>query len=45
MHGLMDDDFSHLAALHSLGDEPVPRAVADLAAGGDAELVWRNELV
>jgi kanamycin kinase len=39
-----DADFSHLATLHSLGGDPVPRVVADLAAGGDAELVWRNEL-
>jgi kanamycin kinase len=38
------DDFSHLAELHALGDQEVPGIVRDLAAGGTAELVWRNEL-
>lgn len=29
---------------HSLGGEAVPEVVLDVAAGADAELVWRNEL-
>ncbi len=40
----MGDDFSHLAELHTLGDDPIPGVVADLAAGGRCDLVWRNEL-
>ncbi len=41
----MDElDSAHLAALHALGDEPVPDIVLDVAAGREAELVWRNEL-
>ncbi len=39
-----NDDFSHLAALHTLGDEPMPPVVLDLTARAAAELVWRNEL-
>lgn len=40
----MDDaEFSHLAELHVLGDEPIPDAVVRIA-DGDAQLVWRNEL-
>ena len=38
------DDFSHLASLHTLGDEPIPPVVLEVAAGADVELVWRNEL-
>jgi kanamycin kinase len=41
---MTDPDFSHLAALHTLGDDPVPSIVADVAAGRPADLVWRNEL-
>jgi kanamycin kinase len=41
---MTDPDFSHLAALHTLGDDPVPDAVVELAAGRPADLVWRNEL-
>lgn len=37
-------DFASLAALHTLGDDPVPEIVLELAAGRPAELVWRNEL-
>ena len=37
-------DFAGLAAQHALGDDPVPEAVLELAAGRPAELVWRNEL-
>ena len=37
-------DFSHLAALHALGDDPIPQVVLDIAAGDVVELVWRNEL-
>lgn len=33
-----------LAAWHSLGDDPIPDVVTELAAGRPAELVWRNEL-
>jgi kanamycin kinase len=39
-----DQDFSHLASLHVLGDDPVPPVVLELAGGTAAELVWRNEL-
>jgi kanamycin kinase len=39
-----EDDFSHLAALHALGDDPIPSIVLELATGLDVELVWRNEL-
>lgn len=38
------DDFSHLAAQHTLGDEPVPRVVVELAAGRPLALEWRNDL-
>jgi len=37
-------DFSDLAGLHVLGDDPVPQVVRELAEGRDIELVWRNEL-
>lgn len=40
----MTNDFSHLAELHHLGDDPVPQVVVDLAGDDLAELVWRNEL-
>ncbi|MDP9464658.1 MAG: phosphotransferase [Actinomycetota bacterium] len=41
----MDEtDFSHLAALHALGDAPIPQVVLDIAAGYRVELVWRNDL-
>ena len=29
---------------HSLGDQPIPRVVLDLADGVEPELVWRNEI-
>lgn len=41
---MAEDDFSHLAGLYELGDDPVPQVVLDLAAGVDVEFVWRNEL-
>lgn len=41
---MTDPDFSHLAALHELGEDSVPKVVAELAAGRAAHLVWRNEL-
>ena len=41
---MTDPDFAHLAALHTLGDDPVPRIVAELAGGRPVDLVWRNEL-
>lgn len=39
-----DADFSPLAALHVLGDDPVPEVVVELAADRPVDLVWRNEL-
>lgn len=41
---MTERDFSHLAALHSLGDDPIPDVVVELAAGQPVDLVWRNEL-
>ena len=41
---MTDPDFAHLAALHTLGDDPVPPIVLELAGGRPADLVWRNEL-
>ena len=41
---MADPDFSHLAALHTLGDDNVPKIVLEIAAGRAAELVWRNDL-
>jgi kanamycin kinase len=41
---LRDPDFAALAAQHVLGDDPVPGAVLEIAAGRPAELVWRNDL-
>ncbi|MFI5313302.1 MAG: phosphotransferase [Candidatus Dormibacteria bacterium] len=38
------DDLSHLDAYHTLGSDPVPRVVVEMAAGRQADLVWRNEL-
>ena len=38
------DDFSHLADLHNLGDEPIPPVVTEFAAGRPFDLEWRNEL-
>jgi kanamycin kinase len=39
-----DLDFSHLAALHQLGDDPIPEVVLDIAGEQMVELVWRNDL-
>ncbi len=36
--------FAHLAALHTLGDQPVPALVRRLAGTTEPELVWRNDL-
>ncbi len=41
---MSDHDFSRLAELHTLGDDPIPEVVSGIAAGRAAELVWRNEL-
>ncbi|MEA3185019.1 MAG: kanamycin kinase, partial [Ilumatobacteraceae bacterium] len=41
---MTDPDFSHLAALHTLGADSVPQVVVALAGDRQAELVWRNEL-
>lgn len=38
------EDFSHLAALHALGNDAIPNVVVDLARGRPTDLVWRNEL-
>lgn len=37
-------DLAALAAQHTLGDDPIPDAVLQIASGRPAELVWRNEL-
>lgn len=37
-------DFAALAAQHTLGDDPIPDAVLEIASGRSVELVWRNEL-
>lgn len=37
-------DAAALAAQHTLGDDPVPDVVLELAGGRPAELAWRNEL-
>jgi kanamycin kinase len=37
-------DFAALAAQHTLGDDPIPDVVLEVAADRPAELVWRNEL-
>jgi kanamycin kinase len=39
-----EPDFSHLAALHALGDQAIPKVVLDIADGQGVELVWRNDL-
>ena len=41
---MSDADFTHLAELHALGDDAIPAALQQFAAGVDVELVWRNEL-
>ena len=41
---MTDPDFAHLAALHTLGDDPVPPIVLELAGQRPVDLVWRNEL-
>lgn len=37
-------DFAALAVQHTLGDDPVPGVVLELAGDRAAELVWRNDL-
>lgn len=41
---MSDPDFAHLAALHTVGDEPLPDVVRTVAGDLTPELVWRNEL-
>lgn len=41
---MAETPFAALAAWHSLGDDPIPDVVTEVAAGRPAELVWRNEL-
>lgn len=36
--------FSHLAGLHTLGDQEIPAVVQEAASGADVEIVWRNDL-
>lgn len=37
-------DFASLAAQHTLGDDPIPEIVVEIASGRPARLVWRNDL-
>lgn len=37
-------DFAALAAQHSLGSDPIPRVVLEIAGDRAPELTWRNEL-
>jgi kanamycin kinase len=41
---MTEPDFSHLAALHALGDDAIPTIVVELAGSGPVDLVWRNDL-
>ena len=41
---MADDPFAELAAQHTLGDQPIPQVVQDLAGAHAPELVWRNDL-
>ncbi len=41
---MTDDQFALYAAQHTLGDDPIPGVVLDLAGGLPPELVWRNDL-
>jgi kanamycin kinase len=44
-HRMTDpEDFSHLADLHTLGDNDIPEVVVGLAEGDSVDLVWRNDL-
>lgn len=42
--GMTGPDFASLAAQHTLGSDPLPDAVRDIAAGRPSKLVWRNDL-
>ena len=41
---MTDEDFSSLDAHHTLGSDPVPQVVVQMADGRQPKLVWRNEL-
>ena len=41
---MTEPDFSHLGALHALGEDSVPEVVVKLAGDRPADLIWRNEL-
>jgi kanamycin kinase len=41
---MTEPDFASLAEWHTLGEEAVPAAVLEIAAGREPELLWRNEL-
>ena len=40
----MDEDFAHLADQHTLGDQPIPAIVLELAGAREPRLAWRNDL-
>jgi kanamycin kinase len=39
-----DEQFAHLAELHTLGGQAIPDVIRELAEGASPELVWRNDL-
>ena len=41
---MTEPDFAELALLHTLGDDPIPEMVQELAGDLPADLVWRNDL-
>lgn len=41
---MTEPDFAELARLHTLGPDPIPALVQELAGGFPADLVWRNDL-
>lgn len=41
---MTDRPFAHLAAQHTLGDDPIPAPVLAVADGRQPELAWRNDL-
>lgn len=41
---MSDPDFAHLAHLHTLRGQAIPRIVRELAGDLEPELVWRNDL-
>ncbi len=41
---MTDDPFAQFAAQRTLGDQPIPEVVVELAVDIEPELVWRNDL-